>query len=110
MAAINFPDSPSPDEEFTAAGRTWIWNDTADVWETVASVDVPPIAHATSHELGGDDEVALAQSQITGLPAFNVTDPTNAQTLTYDEANDEWINSAPAAGGETISSLLLMGA
>ena len=28
--AINFPDSPTPDEEFTAGGKTWIYLN--DVW------------------------------------------------------------------------------
>ena len=67
MTAINFPDNPTPGEEFTAAGRTWVWNDTAGVWETVASSELPPLAHAASHEAGGTDELELAQSQVTGL-------------------------------------------
>jgi hypothetical protein len=67
MSAINFPDSPTADELFSAAGRTWKYNETNDVWETVASDSIPPTAHAPSHELGGGDEVELAQSQITDL-------------------------------------------
>lgn len=67
MAAINFPDNPTPGEEFTAAGRTWVWNDTADVWESLASSELPPLAHAPSHEDGGIDELELAQSQVTNL-------------------------------------------
>jgi hypothetical protein len=66
MTAINFPDSPVDDELFSAAGRTWQWNDTDGVWETVASTSIPPAAHASSHELGGDDELLLDASQVTG--------------------------------------------
>jgi hypothetical protein len=44
------------------------------------------------------------------LTSFVITDPTNGQSLTYDSASGKWINSAAAAGGETISSFLLMGA
>jgi hypothetical protein len=44
------------------------------------------------------------------LTAFTITDPVNGQTLIYDSATSKWINSAAAAGGETISSFLLMGA
>jgi hypothetical protein len=31
MAAINFPDSPTVNDEFTVGGRTWKWSGT--VWE-----------------------------------------------------------------------------
>ena len=41
MTAINFPDSPTPDEEFTAAGRTWIWNDLSSVWEAQEVLPIP---------------------------------------------------------------------
>jgi hypothetical protein len=44
------------------------------------------------------------------LTSFVITDPINGQSLTYDSASGKWINSAAAAGGETISSFLLMGA
>jgi hypothetical protein len=67
MTAINFPDSPTDDELFSAAGRTWKYNATADLWETVASTEIPPAAHAPSHELGGDDELLLDASQVTGI-------------------------------------------
>jgi hypothetical protein len=35
MAAIDFPDSPSVDDEFTSGDKTWVWNGT--VWNTVTS-------------------------------------------------------------------------
>jgi hypothetical protein len=44
MTAVNFPDTPAPDEEFTAAGRTFTWNDTLDVWESVSVSDFLGIA------------------------------------------------------------------
>jgi hypothetical protein len=44
------------------------------------------------------------------LTAFTITDPVNGQTLTYNSSTGKWVNSAAAAGGETISSFLLMGA
>ena len=110
MTAINFPDNPVDDELFSAAGRTWKYNETNDVWETVASTEIPPAAHAPNHELGGDDEVELDQSQITGLPTFTVSAPEDAQVLVYDEVSGEWVNAPAPAGGETISSLLLIGA
>ena len=35
MAAIDFPDSPSVNDEFTSGDKTWIWN--GSVWNTVTS-------------------------------------------------------------------------
>ena len=35
MAAIDFPNSPSVNDEFTSGDKTWIWNGT--VWNTVTS-------------------------------------------------------------------------
>lgn len=36
MTAIVFPSNPQVDDEFTAAGRTWIWNGTT--WANVPVV------------------------------------------------------------------------
>jgi hypothetical protein len=46
---------------------------------------------------------------ITDITSFAITSPANGQTLVYNSANDKWENAA-ASGGESISSLLLMGA
>lgn len=41
MPAINFPDNPQVNDEFTANGRTWMW--TGSTWDTVeTSVAVGP--------------------------------------------------------------------
>jgi hypothetical protein len=37
MAAIDFPNTPTDGQEFSASGRTWVWNDTLGVWETVSA-------------------------------------------------------------------------
>jgi hypothetical protein len=103
MAAIDFPTSPTSGQVFTVGNITWTWDSTASVWRSTTLG-----AHATSHELGGSDEVELAQSQVTGLPVFNVADPVNAQALVYDGVAEEWVNSA--VSGESFSPLLLMGA
>jgi hypothetical protein len=36
MPAIDFPASPSPNDEYTFEGRTWLWNGTG--WEVKAFV------------------------------------------------------------------------
>jgi hypothetical protein len=40
MTAINFPDTPTDNEEFTSGGRTWKWNETSGVWEAVSIPEV----------------------------------------------------------------------
>ena len=40
MSAINFPDTPTDNEEFTSGDRAWIWNETAGVWEAVSALEV----------------------------------------------------------------------
>ena len=45
----------------------------------------------------------LRDSRVDTLPDVNITSPTNGQVLTYDSANDEWIN-ADASGGSTVQN------
>jgi len=42
MPAIDFPNDPEINDEFTANGRTWVW--TGETWDTVESevVQGPP--------------------------------------------------------------------
>jgi hypothetical protein len=152
MTAINFPNSPSVNDEFTASGRTWIYDGT--VWNsapyaddiaaaiTAQIVDSAPATLDTLNELAaalGDDAdfagtvtaalgnkqdkvtgvsdteigyldgvTSAIQTQINGKLSATITDPATGQTLQYN--GTAWVNAAPAAGGETISSFLLMGA
>lgn len=63
----------------------------------------------TSAEIGYLDGVASnIQTQINGKLSATITSPTTGQTLQYN--GTAWVNATPAAGGETISSFLLMGA
>lgn len=41
MPAIDFPNSPTPSQEFTAAGRTWIWSGTAWLAQGTAAITGP---------------------------------------------------------------------
>jgi hypothetical protein len=41
MTAINFPDTPTNGQQFTSGNRTWSWNSTAQVWQTVSGAALP---------------------------------------------------------------------
>lgn len=119
--AINFPDSPTSGQSFTASGRTWIWD--GNTWESAGvQLQVSNISDltATATEINYTDGVTSAiQGQINGkanashthgmadLTAFQITSPATNQTLQYN--GTKWVNAA-ASSGETISSFLLMGA
>jgi hypothetical protein len=62
MAAIDFPTSPTSGQVFTVGNITWTWNSTDTVWRSTTLG-----VHATSHELGGSDELALDASQVSGI-------------------------------------------
>jgi len=82
MAAIDFPNSPSVNDQFTAAGITWEWNGTT--WDIVAS--------------GG-------ASALDDLTDVTITTPSDGEVLTYDNGTGEWVNAAPTGGGGTWGSI-----
>jgi hypothetical protein len=41
MTAINFPDTPTNGQQFTSGNRTWSWNSTDQVWQTVSGGALP---------------------------------------------------------------------
>lgn len=75
--AINFPDTPALNDEFTAAGRTWIWDGSAWVAAPVdIQVEVADITDltATATELNFVDGVTSSvQTQLDGKAATSHT-------------------------------------
>lgn len=88
--AINFPDSPTLNDEFTAAGRTWIWDgttwnsapinfqievaDITDLTATATELNVLDGITATNTELNYTDGVTSAiQTQLDGKAAASHT-------------------------------------
>jgi hypothetical protein len=68
MTAINFPDTPSDGDSFSAGGRSWIWNDTNNVWESI-SIEVIPSQDGQEGNFLSTDGDDLLWSAVT-------TDPT----------------------------------
>lgn len=88
MAAIDFPNSPTVDQEFTSGDRTWIWD--GSVWNAKSS-SVPQVL---------DD-----------LGDVVITTPSSGQAVTYNGTN--WVNSTltslPSQTGNTGELLITNG-
>lgn len=77
MATIDFPNSPTVNDVFTAGNSSYRWTGTAWVsnnlgsisWNDVTSkpTSFTPSAHASSHGAGGADAITVAPSQISGV-------------------------------------------
>jgi hypothetical protein len=97
--AINFPDSPTLNQQFTAAGRTWIWDgstwanvgtdivvaDVTDLTASAAEINILDGALLSTTELNYVDGVTSAiQTQINGKAAtvhtHIISDVTSLQT------------------------------
>jgi hypothetical protein len=75
MAAINFPDSPTVNDEFTVDGRTWKW--TGVVWEFVGVGSTLSIVEKTaSYTLVLSDKDKLIE--MNSSSANDLTVPLNS--------------------------------
>lgn len=105
MTAINFPSAPSVNDQFTAAGRTWIWDGTVWNAEAVSFDDIQvaqsqvdnlttdlaskaSTTHATTHASGGSDALTLAQSQVTNLTSDLSGKAATVHTHTISQITD----------------------
>lgn len=77
--AVNFPDSPSINDEFTSGARTWIWN--GSVWLLKQTINV---------EVGNLNDVTL----------LNLAD---GQALLYNSVNQNWENGDVDVTATTVS-------
>lgn len=61
--SLNFPASPSLNQQSTQNGRVYQWDGYA--WSLVNAV----VGHASTHASGGSDPVTIQTSQISDLAA-----------------------------------------
>jgi hypothetical protein len=83
MATIDFPNSPTVGQTFTAGNSSYRWTGTAWVsnnlgqisWNDVTNkpTSFTPSAHAASHAAGGSDPITIAPSQVSGVTISNKT-------------------------------------
>ena len=104
MATIDFPNSPTVGQIFTAGNSSYRWTGTAWVsnnlgqiaWNDVTGkpTTFTPSTHAASHAAGGSDALTIATSQVTGLADYvrtfpsEVSSKTEAYTLVAADTND----------------------
>jgi hypothetical protein len=68
MTAINFPNTPSDGDRFTAGGRSWIWNDTNEVWESASAAEALPTQDGQAGNFLSTDGTNLSWEQVDSTP------------------------------------------
>ena len=107
MAAINFPDSPTVNDEFVVGGRTWKW--TGVVWEFVGVGSTLLIAEKTaSYTLVLSDKDKLIE--MNSSSANTLTVPLNSSEafpigsqINILQTNTGQTTIAPVDSGVTIN-------
>lgn len=99
MTAINFPDTPSVNQVFTAAGRSWVWDGT--VWNAVGTGINPDNQYLTAVSPIQYDEtlqsisidVSAINKPLEDITNVSITSVANGQALVFDSATSKWINA-----------------
>ena len=108
--AINFPDSPTLNQEFTSAGRTWKWDGTT--WVSIGNLTVADITDltATATEINYTDGVSSAiQTQLDSKASFPSQTGNAGELLVTDGTNVSWSNTVTANSGSS-RALIIQGA
>lgn len=85
--AIDFPNTPNDGDSFTAAGRTWIYDSAVPAWQAQSVAN-----HATTHAVGGTDEITPA--------SLNLEIGVDVQA--YDADLTTWAGLAPSANAQSL--------
>lgn len=91
---IDFPNTPAPNEIFVVGDRSWKWNNTSLVWESVA---IPgPIGPTGAAGATGPTGPAgsISTSVLDNLSDVVITTPANNQVLKYN--GTAWVNGTDA--------------
>lgn len=102
MAVIDFPNSPSVNEEFTANGLTWIW--TGSVWESKGAIisgptgPTGPIGPTGAAGFVGSNGATGATGATGAQGATGPTGPTGATGPTGKYTTQATAPTSPATG------------
>lgn len=125
--AINFPDSPTTGDSFTAAGRTWIWDGTT--WNSsplisfdVVSMDTTAAATAGIGEftwnaaeetldigLNADVTLQVGQEQLIRVKNMTGVEIPNGTAVQFAGVNGDQIQVAPAVADGSVDHHYMMG-
>ena len=124
--AIDFPDSPSVNDEFTVDGRTWQW--TGSVWKAINVQIIGPTgptgpageigptgptgptgSEGPTGPTGPIGEIgptgptgpagSLGTATLNDLSDVTIDTPADNEILAYDDNSSEWINQTPSEAG-----------
>lgn len=98
MASINFPDSPSVNDVFTASGQSWVWNGT--FWEASLTDEVIGPTGPTGPTGATGDVGPTGPTGATGADS-TVTGPTGATGETGPTGPTGATGQGVVAGGTT---------
>lgn len=89
MAAINFPDSPSLNEQFTSGDSTWKWD--GSTWSIVRTGVIGPTGPTGPTGPGADT--------LNELTDVTLTSPQDGHILVYNASTSQWVNLSTIDGG-----------
>jgi hypothetical protein len=107
---INFPDSPSVNDEFTSGGRTWKWD--GNYWNTVTTEVISPIVDVTSPitNTGTAQQANIGINQsLLNITASQITAGSNGEVIASNGTTSVWTTLAtlPAQSSGTTGELLV---
>lgn len=102
---IDFPNTPSDGDSYSAGGKTWVYNGSASVWGTFGLPTA--IANGAVHTSQlANGAVTLAKlhsgvmSTIDNMADVNLSvAPVEGDFLKYSSSASAWISASAASGG-----------
>ena len=107
MASINFPSNPTLNQTYTQDSTTWKWNGIAWILQPNTSPSFTSISLSSNLTVSGNASVAgtltltggVSGLVLDALDNVVVPTPTDGDLLSYNSAQQRWVNVPAAVGG-----------